>query len=173
MSEEKSMQELFDQARAESKLNDPRINVKIENLRRAGDLDYIDSCISAKKNTTGKTSPKTCVTPFGEFRTKNDFKDALGFTRDGAIKSKPHLYYFKHLGPGTPTYEWVYYTPVGSHATHVGLRELYDKLDIDHLFQRKRRSNAPINMVTFFISLIKKDPITFYRKWEPKREWLL
>ena len=146
---------------------------RIQAETRKGDDSYKESCRKAQIKNKGATGAKICVTPFGEYRTKVEFRKALGFHRDGRMKQMPHLYYFKENGPGEPTYQWIYYTPVGHHAKREGLWELYYKLRDNNMIQHLYEKDKGIAKDIIYIMkhLMRKDPKNFYRKWEVQREW--
>lgn len=191
MSKEKSIQELFDQARAESKLNDPRINVKVENLRRKNDKDFKESCTSAQSLRKGKPGKPNVnlrvpiMTPWGEFAMVKEFnkwaqskiEDFNGWSINYHDKQKslPHLYYRIEDGPGEVLNEEVFNTPYGIAPAGKGGRGPQPTLK--DLLQSAKSANDPDANNKFAFDWFKKMnyryPDKYYKNAQPKREWLV
>ena len=101
---------------------------------------------------------KPVVTPFGEYKSVRDAINNCPVALEGAMKLKPHLYYYKDQGPGKPTYETVVKTPQG---TFNGVRPAFQKIT-----GRKDDGGR-----TWWKKITKLYPKEYYKAVEPKREW--
>jgi hypothetical protein len=188
MSEEKSMQELFDQARAESKLNDRYINLKVSNVTQSEDAYWRErqqaGAIKKSKekgytdkrlNASREAKAREVITPFGNYNSVSEYynanPNAKNFNDNHRIK--PHLYYYADIGPGNPTFEVVMYSPYGylpKTDTYIGgSKRMYDLcIENNDEFALKYK-----DYICWWKRAKEKSPDMFYEKNEPKREWLL
>jgi hypothetical protein len=119
------------------------------------------------------------VTPFGEFASSSFLTKATqhlskAYTKRWGDKKgidfyfnnrlMPHLYYYKDLGPGKPTYEKVYITPYGEYQYQQDAKADIEKNEPD---------NPKLKLVTWWNALTKIRPNDFRVEKQIRREWLL
>lgn len=112
-----------------------------------------------------KASVPNIVTPYGIYQSCNEFAEMSkafnnghGISFGSKQRQMPHLYYYEHEGPGEPTYEYVYHTPLGKFKTE---REAVEA-------QRKIQPDLP---VTWWRQVTRKYSDEYYRTKEIRIEW--
>lgn len=106
-----------------------------------------------------KKQSRAVVTPFGEFKSVNDAKRNCPVSFEGSRSLKPHLYYFKDVGPGKPTFETVVKTPRG---TFRGVGSAYENIT-------GKNNDARY----WWKEMTTKFPRKYFKTKEQKREWQL
>lgn len=128
-----------------------------------------------KRKKIRDSKARAVVTPYGEFDSVGDYYEANPSSKvfGDLCKIKPHLYYYKHTGPGPVLYEEVLYCPYGClplRDTFIGGKQKLQKLckqNGDELALKYK------DFYAWFRKACKVDPDNYYVVKEPKREWAL
>ena len=88
-----------------------------QNQKQGAIAKYVNDSDYNKKRVTSirKRLSRPIVTPFGEFNNNVEYNEAVPNSKNFCDnrRIKPHLYYYKDEGPGSPKYETVQYSPYG------------------------------------------------------------
>ena len=148
------------------RINNNRSQEWKDNLAANKHKIYESAGFKASRQKMAQERSKPVVTPYGEFKSQQEFKRITGLAWTNKIKVYPHLYYNKEDGPGVAPTEKVYYTPYGYH---------YKKIEV----LRMAKNNGMFTDVDetrasdWFKQISRNNTDQYYVKTEPKREWNL
>lgn len=160
------LQKLKDAARKRVESGEHEAEIK----RRIADPKF------RKKHSKGISDAKsfTVSTPFGDFRNKlimhNHVNKEYGIDGNRRMVSMPHLYYYKHKGPGKETTERVYYSTYG--VANSILWHWKKAMDTGCPEALKVKDPSE-DCCVWFNKMKKRNPKQFYATRETRREWIL
>lgn len=130
-----------------------------------------DPEIVAKRIARNQEVNRRPVTgPQGNFISVREFQNTTGMNFADKLRLLPHLYYYTEDGPAKAKYQNVYYSPLMTYCDSKTIYELYlEKGLIEERFTKLIFKP----WIKWWAYMEKTNPKLFYKKNEPKRDWLV
>ena len=149
----------------EERFKDPEVKKKIsDEMKNAWqDEEFRNNKIESLRNGV---KSKRIVCPLGTFRSIIDMVEQCPELKFYWLKLKvyPHLYYFEEDGPGEPTYEKVWYSPIMITNNRQNIIKKAKETNYENINDFK-------DVLSWWRKMCRLYPNDFYMKKEIKREW--
>ena len=129
-----------------------------------------DPHILEERRKRNRENGQSVTGPQGSYETVKDFQQTNGMNFQDKLRLLPHLYYYTEKGPGQVKYETVYYSPL---FTYCNTKEIYKVYLEKGLVEERFLTLKFKPWLKWFAYMEKTNSELFYKKKEPKRDWLL